>query len=246
MKTILTIFAMLLTIGGITSLASASPVSGTLVPPNDEKWVDNGAYAIRSDDFGTNTWLRSYGLGSSGFRIERGDARRNWSAYPNVFRGWQWGVGTSGRWPLRIRDDDVPRVTLWTQGPRRGSYNTALDLWFSKEPKRTGPADGTELMVWLNHPGIVLGGLPSVRIDGTRWYVMSWRTSTAGVGRTFIAFIRAGQVRSVTGLWLNPLFRYTSSIGKLRSSWYWTGIDAGFELCRGGSGLAVTNFKVGA
>jgi hypothetical protein len=49
---------------------------------------------------------------------------------------------------------------------------------------------------------------------------------------------------SVKGLWLNPFFRIAEARGWLKSSWYWTGIDAGFELWKGGRGLRVTDFQV--
>jgi hypothetical protein len=48
----------------------------------------------------------------------------------------------------------------------------------------------------------------------------------------------------VKGLWLNPFFRIAEARGWLKSSWYWTGIDAGFELWKGGRGLRVTDFQV--
>jgi hypothetical protein len=44
--------------------------------------------------------------------------------------------------------------------------------------------------------------------------------------------------------WLNPFFRIAESHGWLKSSWYWTGIAAGFELWRGGRGLSVSYFSV--
>jgi hypothetical protein len=48
----------------------------------------------------------------------------------------------------------------------------------------------------------------------------------------------------VKGLKLNPFFRIAEAHKWLKPSWYWTGIDAGFELWKGGEGLRVTNFTV--
>jgi cellulose 1,4-beta-cellobiosidase len=48
----------------------------------------------------------------------------------------------------------------------------------------------------------------------------------------------------VKHLWLNPFFRMAESRGWIKPSWYWTGIDAGFELWKGGQGLRVSYFNV--
>jgi hypothetical protein len=55
---------------------------------------------------------------------------------------------------------------------------------------------------------------------------------------------RATPVGSVKHLWLCPFFRIAEAQGWLKPSWYWTGIDAGFELWKGGQVLRVTDFSV--
>jgi hypothetical protein len=67
---------------------------------------------------------------------------------------------------------------------------------------------------------------------------------TPSVSWPLIIFTHATQISSVKHLWLNPFFRVAESHGWLKPSWYWTGIDAGFELWKGGQGLRVSYFNV--
>jgi len=79
----------------LTSTASATAAEGDPITPTQKKYVSNGEYGIRSDDFGSSTWLENNG--EQGFRIIKSTAHGpKVTAYPNIFRGWQWGIGTKG------------------------------------------------------------------------------------------------------------------------------------------------------
>ena len=52
------------------------------------------------------------------------------------------------------------------------------------------------------------------------------------------------QVVVLTAAGRKEFARMAEAHGWLKPSWYWTGIDAGFELWKGGEGLRVTNFTV--
>lgn len=248
-KLLITLTVLAATVLGLLSAFPAQArVSPTpYAPPNYETWIDNGAYAVRSDDFGGSTWLRANN--GPGYTIVRSTVNRSWTAFPNVFRGWQWGIGTTGGWPVQVRYDRTPRATLVTHQTWRGRYNTALDLWFATYPDRTRQANGTEIMVWLNHPGISISSSSwiarNVRINGTTWNVMAWR-HTGPVSWNFIAFVRVHQVSSMYGAWLNPFFRYAEARGKLRPWWYWCTAEAGNELSYGGTNLGVVKYTVGS
>jgi hypothetical protein len=165
------------------------------------------------------------------------------TAYPNIFRGWQWGIGTKGGWPIKVSADNAPKADFTVHQTWKGTYDASLDIWFSTYPNKTTQANGAEIMIWLSHPNVAAGGT-KVRVDGTDWYLNEWKTRGHGVTWPLIIFTHATQISSVKHLWLNPFFRMAESRGWIKPSWYWTGIDAGFELWKGGQGLRVSYFNV--
>jgi Glycosyl hydrolase family 12 len=226
----------------LASTASATAAGGSPIGPGQKTYVSNGAYAVRSDDFGSSTWLEN--SGEQGFTITKSTARSSRvTAYPNIFRGWQWGIGTKGRWPIRLSADNMPRADFTVRQTWKGTYDASLDAWFSTYPNRTTQANGAEIMIMLSHPNVAVGG-KKVRVDGTDWYLNEWKVKRHGVSWRLIIFAHTTPISSVKGLWLNPFFRMAESHGWLKPSWYWTGIDAGFELWKGGQGLRVSNFSV--
>jgi hypothetical protein len=75
----------------LASTASATITTGNLIEPHTTKYVSGGDYGVRSDNFGSLTWLDN--KGERGFRITRSTASGSRvTAYPNIFRGWQWGL----------------------------------------------------------------------------------------------------------------------------------------------------------
>jgi hypothetical protein len=226
----------------LASAASATAAGGNPIKPSQKKYISNGDYGIRSDDFGSSTWLNNNG--ERGFKIIKSTAYgHKVTAYPNIFRGWQWGIGTNGNWPIRVSADDMPRADLTVRQTWKGTYDASLDIWFSTYPNKTTQANGAEIMIWLSHPNVAVGGT-RVRIDGTDWYLNEWKTRGHGVSWPLIIFAHATPISSVKGLRLNPFFRIAESHGWLKPSWCWTGIDAGFELWKGGQGLRVSYFNV--
>ena len=72
---------------------------------------------------------------------------------------------------------------------------------------------------------VLHGHLPDVLGHGTWPHGANWLYEAAA--ETYVPFLRAAESRR----WIKP-------------SWYWTGIDAGFEIWRGGQGLGVRYFNV--
>ena len=226
----------------LAGTASATNTTGIFIAPHQNKYVSNGDYGVRSDDFGSLTWLSN--TNERGFTVTSSTANGpRVSAYPNVFRGWQWGVGTNGPWPIRVSAAGTPRADFAVRQTWKGTYDASLDIWFSTYPDKTTQANGAEIMIFLSHPHVLTGGR-KIRVDGTDWYLNEWLTKGHGITWPLIIFTHVTQVSSVKGLWLNPFFRIAQAHGWLRPSWYWTGIDAGFELWKGGRGLQVTDFTV--
>jgi Glycosyl hydrolase family 12 len=246
-KKILAAGAMVLAGLGIANAANASVVHNTrYIGPGNTRFTQGKNYYVRSDDFGASTWLKSDGEHS--FTDYGGQSWSNWDAFPYIGRGCSWGICAPYNYQAPQVDkagNSNPYVSLWTTQTYRGNYNTALDMWFSTYAQRDGASNGAEIMIWTDHPGINPGIDWYTWIDGQEWGVMHWRTSTDGVGRNYIAYIAVKQSGEFYGD-LNPFFWKTESYGLLNANWYWTSIDAGFELTGNGSGkgLGVDYFSV--
>jgi hypothetical protein len=59
-----------------------------------------------------------------------------------------------------------------------------------------------------------------------------------------ITYLMTTATSSVTHLDLQPLVAYAVSQGYIQDTWYLIGVEAGFELWRGGAGLATDSFSV--
>lgn len=217
-----------------TALAAVSP--GRVL---GWKPVQAGRYVIRNDDFGAGIFLSGNG-GEPGFTVH-GNAKRDWTAFPNIFYGCEWGICTRRSGLPAVVSRTNP-VSTWFTHRAPGVYGTAYDIWLTRHRQISGPYD-SEIMIWLNHPGVhVSRAWPRVGIDGARWSVMSWRASQRGHRWNYLAFVRVRQVTSARSLRVAPFFRYAERRRKIGSRWYLDAIEAGFELCRGGNGLATTWF----
>lgn len=239
--------AVILVLASASGALAIHVTQNSVIAPLQVKWVDNDAYGIRSDDFGAETWLSNNG--EQGFTVIKStvDSNGEPQAFPDIWHGWEWGIGTSGTWPIRISDitDDMTS-TLDTHQTWEGQYDTAYDIWFSTYANETrAHANGAELMIWLSHPNVGAGG-PIVKIDGTYWYEMEWITygPSCKMYWPLIIFARVNQVSSVTNLAIKPFLTAAVDNGWLKERWYMTSMNAGFELWHGGQGLAVNYFEV--
>src|SRR5882757_4034914 len=71
----------------LTSTASATAAEGDPITPTQKKYVSNGEYGIRSDDFGSSTWLENNG--EQGFRIIKSTAHGPKPGSTDDIEGWQ-------------------------------------------------------------------------------------------------------------------------------------------------------------
>jgi hypothetical protein len=121
----------------LASTAGAATTTGIFIAPHQNKYVSNGDYGVRSDDFGSLTWLDN--MSERGFTITSSTANGSRvTAYPNVFRGWQWGVGTGGAWPVRVSAE----IMIFLSHPHvlTGGKKIRVDRtdWYVNERKTTG------------------------------------------------------------------------------------------------------------
>jgi hypothetical protein len=243
-KQILSAAAVLALGFGITTAANASnQVPGPYVGPSQETWVDGGQYMVKSDDFGGSTWLKA---SAEGFNVDYASRANGWNAFPFIGRGCSHTTCTNNWTFPQVKDDGNPTIDDYTTNTWRGDYNDSLDIWFSTYKDADYQNNGAEVMIWMAHPGINdTSGLPTVWIDNAEWYVMKWRASASGTSWNYIAYLKVHQQSSLVGMPLNPFFQNAESRGSLNKNWYWTNIDAGFELAGddSGTGLAVKYFS---
>ncbi len=164
------------------------------------------------------------------------------ASYASIFRGSHWGnVTANSGLPLEV--DTISSVpSIWKiSGIDSGAWDAAYDIWFDTAPSTQGQPDAAELMIWINHRGGIRPAgqkVATVSLDGSTWDL--W---TADFAWKYIAYVRTGPSDSVK-LNLKDFCDDAVARGLVRPAWYLIGVEAGFELWRGGAGLASKEFSV--
>jgi Glycosyl hydrolase family 12 len=231
--------------------ASATP-GRTTVCHDQAVPVSGGAYRVASNEWASAATECVATSGNADFTVVRSAIdnlhKSAPGGYPFIYRGCHWGVCTTGSGlPVQasgIRPGTV--ITSWSTtqpgGPSR--YNAAYDIWFSQSPATSGQPDGAELMIWLavhgpTHPGgrVVAGDLAAGGYHYTVWLIRrrSWNA---------ITYVMTSPVTSVSHLDLQPLVADAERRGAIAPAWYLISVEAGFEIWRGGAGLATRSFSV--
>jgi hypothetical protein len=181
--------------------------------------------------------------------------------YPNIGSGIEWGRytcddGLSGhdaastcmKYPVQQYKDGMPVTSARYWPGTLTSGNVAYDIWFNrtdKTPAQVKQDNGTEIMIWLAHPGISVWDVSrTVTVNRMRWQVMTWTASHNGVSWHYVAYVAVTPVRSVSDLWLNQFFREAEAHGELSRDWWLTGIDFGAEMNSGGRGFTVAGYSL--
>ncbi len=167
------------------------------------------------------------------------------ATYNSLWRGCHWGNCTSSN-PFPIQESNIASASTAVNITQPGGYmnDSAYDIWFNTTPTTSGQPNGTEMMIWTNHQG---GATPfgsyyaNVNIDGMNWNVYYGRQTSWNC----ISY-EATTGNNNTNLNLLPFFQDAISRGQLESSWYLLDVEYGFEIWRGGDGLAVNSFSVSA
>jgi hypothetical protein len=197
-------------------------------------------FRVYNDDFGRRTCVTAeqYHLD---FAVSSAAAGFGFAAFPNIDSGWESGrytcTGHSGScftYPVQLKHDGDPRTSIsgWLAP---GRYDFAYDIWTNRTNAHPKQDNGTEVMIWLAHPGVRESPIRTVWIDGIEWYVTTWMTHHPGMPSWRLLIYYAVHPRSSAyGLRLNDFFREAEAHRELSASWWLTGIDAGFELVQGG------------
>jgi hypothetical protein len=228
------------TTGPLTGLQSTPPVSGPYAVDNNE-WGSSAPESVTVD-------------GSDGFTVTNSSIGKVTNGppggYPAIYAGCHWGnctVGGLADHPVQVSTLIHPGTvqTSWstTQPGGGAAYDVAYDIWYNQAPTTTGQPNGAEMMVWLNHNGPVQPfGSPvgSAVIDGVPYQV--WE-GNQGWGDT-ISYVMVHPATSVSNLNIGGLAADALKRGYIQKSWYLIDVEAGFELWRGGAGLATNSFSV--
>jgi Glycosyl hydrolase family 12 len=174
-------------------------------------------------------------------------------AYPSIFGGCHWGDCTTGGLgahplPLSGLGGGMLQSSWSTTDPSASedAYDVAYDIWINQTPTTSGSPDGTEVMVWLNHRGPVqpAGRVVTRRpvlIGGRRYDV--WYSPGGGGGDT-VSYEMTSARTGVNDLDIGTLINDAKRRGYTKPSWYLISVEAGFEIWRGGAGLATRSFSV--
>jgi Glycosyl hydrolase family 12 len=229
--------------------ATITPLSGMQSGP-----VAGDAYTVQNNEWGSGAPQSVTTNGNVGFTVTNSSINNATNAapggYPSIYAGCHWGnctQGGLGAHPVQVSRLTVPGTvtTSWktTQPGGSAAYDVAYDVWFNQTPAAAGQPDGAELMVWLNHHGRVqpFGSQVGLATVGGVSYQV-WEGAQPW-GDT-ITYVMASPATSVRDLDVGALAADAVRRGNIRTSWYLIDVEAGFELWRGGAGLATDSFSV--
>lgn len=207
-------------------------------------------YIVRNDNYGhLRECLANVG-GLANFRVVRSGARVSGAepvAFPYIYVGCSWTICTphSG-FPARAHQVRS-LLTSWRMGvPARGVWAAGIDLWFTRRPAVSGQQHGAELMIWFNSHDVAASQGPVVVIDHIRWYLEHWVTTHHGRTWQYVQLRRVHPTAHIQRLNLAPFIKAVERHGFVKRQWWLTGVEAGFEIWRGGVGLRTEQFSVRA
>lgn len=238
-------FAPFLALSGIPALSAAqSSCSKFGVTP-----LDSGVYNFQMNEFDSSLTECATASGT-GFTITSANFNNatngSPAAYTSIYRGCHWGTCTSSN-PFPIQESNIASATSSVSLVQPSGYNNdaAYDIWFNQTSTTSGQPNGTEVMIWLNHQGVVQpfgSQTGSATIDGANYEVWTGSQSSWKI----VSYVASTPVTSVSNMNLVPFFQDAISRGSLEPSWWLIDVEFGFEVWTGGQGLTASNFSVSA
>jgi len=240
-----------------TVLGAVSAHAGTITSLTGQQAapVAHGAAAVQNNEWGSSEPESIATSGNAGFTVVNSAIANATNGapggYPSIYSGCHWGACTQGG----LSDHPVPvqkmittpgtARTSWstTQPGGNSAYDVAYDIWFNQQPTTTSQPNGAEMMVWINHRGGVEpygNQVGTADIDGVSYTVWEGAQSWGDT----ISYVRNDPTTSVTNMDIGPLAADAVHRGYIKPSWYLIDVEAGFELWRGGTGLATNSFSV--
>ena len=162
------------------------------------------------------------------------------ASYPTVYKGchWDWCTDNDDM-PARIKDiTSIPLDWSVTTAGVSGTWNAALDMWFT--PNGVGTGYNLELMVWINSGGGAGPGgsqVATVTIGGT-----SWRVYWGGPSWHYVAYRRVNNANTLN-MDIKPFLADAVARGYIADTAYLEVVEAGFEIWSNGAGLTNNSFS---
>jgi hypothetical protein len=241
-------------VGGVPGIAVAmsantppKPAPVTVLCQKDEHMITKTGVDIRNNNFlGEPECLMNWN-DSPGFVITKSGAHTPWAAYPNTFAGCEISVcSPHSAMPIRVSDIRGLNSTWRFVPSKRWVGNAAYDIWLDPHDRTRGEDTGAEIMLWLDSSKLAAPRrAPAVKIDGTWWWISLWTTHHNGISWHYLRFWRERPTTTVTNLNLLPFLAFAERYhNAIRSNWWLTGVEAGYELCSGGVGTDTELYAV--
>ncbi|HEY4028109.1 MAG TPA: hypothetical protein VGO86_16900 [Candidatus Dormibacteraeota bacterium] len=249
--------ALAMTVAGagavITGTTAAEAATTTLCQLQTAP-AGGGAYVVQNNEWGSSASECITTDGGTDFRVANSAINNATNGapggYASIYQGCHWGHCSSGgltSTPIQVSNLTSGRVTTsWSTSQPGGSnaYDVAYDVWFNRTATTGGQPNCTELMVWLNHNGPVqpFGSriASGVSVAGRGYDVWSGQQSW---GNT-VSYTMTSGTTSVGGLDVGALAQDAVGRGQLSRSCFLIDVEAGFEMWKGGTGLATNSFSV--
>ena len=174
----------------------------------------------------------------------------NWSGgtgqvltYASAIFGWQYGfqIDDTGL-PIEVASDQAINCGWdFTLSQTSGAYNVAYDIWLhptANPPSTGGQAD--EIKIWLNQAGDP-APVGSVYASGISLGGATWTLYEGNVGWPVHSYLRTGNTSSAT-LDVMAFMKDLVTRGRIPSTRYVTGVQAGVEVRSGGGTLTTNGF----
>ncbi len=167
------------------------------------------------------------------------------AASPSLLKGCHQDVCSENS-GLPVQVSRMPELTsnFVTTPAEDGDYAAAYTAWFHSKPAVAGLPDGAELAIWLRGNGdarpagmMVAGAMP---ISGAGWDVWFEKAQ----GRNRITYERVGDANSVRDLDIRAFAKDAANRAWVEPDWFLIGVEAGFDLWRGGAGSSIDEFEV--
>lgn len=241
-------------VGGLPSTASASPTGAmksstevTVLCREDAHLITRTGIDIRNNNFQGEPECLTNWNDNPGFMITRSGAHTPWAAFPNAFVGCEISVcSPNSGMPIQVKNIKALSTTWRFVPAKRWQGNAAYDIWFNPWYRTSGQDTGAEIMIWLDTSQLYMPNGPILKIDGTKWVLSSWIMSR-GKGKTwrYYRFWRLGKVTYVRNLNLMPFLTFAEHyLHGLRTAFWLTGVEAGYELWSGGVGMHTQLYAV--
>ncbi|GAA3439081.1 GH12 family glycosyl hydrolase domain-containing protein [Kutzneria kofuensis] len=229
--------------------AATAHAATTTCEPQGSISANGGEYTIQANEWNssdrqciTYTGGTAWSVSTANFTLSGGAP----ATYPSIYKGCHWGACTANSgMPIQVSKIASSTSSWSTTQPASGAYDVAYDLWTNSAPTTGGQPDGSEIMIWLNSRGGVSpfgAKVASANIAGLNWDVWTGRQTSWNI----VSYVLQGGGTAFNGLNVKALIDDSVARGVTNANHYLLDAEAGFEIWKGGQGLATNSFSFNA